>query len=64
MSERFLVLRKKVESVKVLTDEAQRVITNAHRHGVHGGQPNACEPPYMAPSQDTNDYSMVSNLYG
>jgi hypothetical protein len=56
------VLRTNIEHVKILTDEARRVIANTLRHGVYGVQPEACEPPYMAPSEDPDDYSAVCNL--
>jgi len=55
-------MRKNIQHVKVLTGEARRVIANAGSHGVHGGQPDASEPPYMAPSEDPEDYSAVRNL--
>ena len=48
--------------MKVLTDEARRLIANALQYGVYAERLEACEPPYMAPSEDPNDYSAVGNL--
>ena len=48
--------------MKVLTGEAKRTMANLLLHGLHVGKPDACEPPYMLPSEDPDHYSAVCNL--
>lgn len=53
------VLRKNIKHVKILTAEARRRISDLIHHKLHGGKPEACEPPYMLPSEDKDDYPAV-----
>jgi len=45
-----------------MSGAARKAIADALRLGVTKEQREACEPPYMAPSDDPNDYSAVCNL--
>ena len=66
ISEYLSVLRKNITHKKILTAEARRIIANAHLHGVYSRAPGdteePCEPPYMAPSEDPNDYPAVRTI--
>ena len=55
-----------LEHKKILTGEAHRMIANALHHGVYDRKPDApepCEPPYMPPSEDKEDYLVVHNPF-
>ena len=62
ISDCHVVLGANIEHRRILTGEAQIAIANALLNGLHGGQLDACEPPYMAPSEDPESYSAVCNL--
>jgi len=62
IADRQTVMRKDIKHEKVLTAVARRTIANLLLHNLHSGQSTACEPPYMPPSEDPNDYSAVSDL--
>ena len=44
---------------KILSPAAQAAIHMAHQEGKYTRRNGACEPPYMAPSESTEDYSRV-----
>lgn len=47
---------------KILTDAAKFVIQEAFKSGAHVGKEEKREPPFMAPSTDPSDYSIVSAM--
>lgn len=48
------------ESVRLLTDAAKSIIRQAIEAGCYSDRAGALEPPFMAPSEDPDDYPMVS----
>jgi len=56
-----IVKRKDIKHEKILPAVAWRTIANLLLHNLHSGQSTACEPPYMPPSEDPNDYPAVSD---
>jgi len=48
------------ESIRLLTDAARSIIKPAIERGEYSDRAGGLEPPFMAPSVDPNDYSLVS----
>lgn len=51
-----------LKCTKVLSDVAKGVIREAIQRGEYEDREGCCEPPYMAPSADPEDYSVVCPL--
>jgi hypothetical protein len=47
---------------KVLTGAAKHLITKDFESGMHKGKEGRREPPFMAPSLNPDDYSIVSAI--
>lgn len=60
----FQVGKDHLRCTKVLTDAAKFIISKELESGIYEEKIHRKEPPFMAPSQDPDDYSIVCLKFG
>ena len=57
-------MRQGGQSRRLLTDNAKAIIRRAIAAGSYEDRNNRVEPPFMAPSDNPDDYPLVSPILG